>query len=184
MYAVSSFHHPHLHPPFPPFLTYKKITDVVDRLEERHPGIFGPSGGYSRAYSLCSMSWTLGMLLGPLLSGCMTFVPFLPSFAFFFSPLISNDNNNKNKLTNPLFSFEKKKLGLHQIIGYSNMESVLGESTLSPPFYSFPVPGGKKKKPNKQIRGRIKANQWTAGGCIAALCLCSAVIVLFFLKRK
>lgn len=50
----------------------KKKTVVVDTLEERHPGIFGPTGGYSRAYSVCSMSWTLGMLLGPLLSGCLS----------------------------------------------------------------------------------------------------------------
>lgn len=93
------------------------------------------------------MSWTLGMLLGPLLSGCMSL-----SLSLFspFSPLFDNDNNNK--LTNRLFLL-KKKLGLHQLIGYSNMESVLGESTnplLPPPLFFFPVQKKKFKRENKR----------------------------------
>lgn len=44
--------------------------DVVDELETSNPGIFGPHGGYSRACAISSMSWMLGMLLGPIISGC------------------------------------------------------------------------------------------------------------------
>lgn len=42
---------------------------TVDEIEARHPGIFGPHGGYSRALSISSMSWTLGSFVGPILSG-------------------------------------------------------------------------------------------------------------------
>ncbi|KAI9037141.1 putative MFS multidrug transporter [Aspergillus affinis] len=42
---------------------------TVDEIEARHPGIFGPHGGYSRALSIASMSWTLGSFVGPILSG-------------------------------------------------------------------------------------------------------------------
>lgn len=59
------------------FINFKKLV-IIETLEERHPGIFGPTGGFSRAYALGSMSWTLGMLLGPLLSGCTS--PFISLF--------------------------------------------------------------------------------------------------------
>lgn len=42
---------------------------TVDEIEARHPGIFGPHGGYSRALSIASMSWTLGSFVGPIISG-------------------------------------------------------------------------------------------------------------------
>ncbi|MCJ1260378.1 hypothetical protein MMC22_000238 [Lobaria immixta] len=43
---------------------------VVDELETSNPGIFGPHGGYSRVCATSSMSWSVGMLLGPIISGC------------------------------------------------------------------------------------------------------------------
>ena len=42
---------------------------TVDQLEKKNPGIFGPNGGYSRALSICSMGWTVGSFIGPILSG-------------------------------------------------------------------------------------------------------------------
>lgn len=108
------------------------------------------------------------MLLGPLLSGGMSL-----SLSLFspFSPLFDNDNNNK--LTNPLFLLQKK-LGLHQLIGYSNMESVLGESTnpLLPPLFFFPVQ-------KKNLRGRINANQRAGVYSCVMFMFCSACAFLF-----
>ncbi|KAE8347759.1 hypothetical protein BDV24DRAFT_121322 [Aspergillus arachidicola] len=49
-----------------------EATVTVDEIEARHPGIFGPNGGYSRALSLSSMSWTSGAFIGPILSGYLT----------------------------------------------------------------------------------------------------------------
>ncbi|KAE8382967.1 major facilitator superfamily domain-containing protein [Aspergillus bertholletiae] len=49
-----------------------EITCAVDDLESKHPGIFGPNGGYSRAYSLSNISFTMGLLVGPLVSGTLT----------------------------------------------------------------------------------------------------------------
>ncbi|KAL3476228.1 major facilitator superfamily domain-containing protein [Aspergillus californicus] len=46
-----------------------EATEAVDSLEERHPGIFGMYGGYSRAVAITSMSWTMGLLIGPILAG-------------------------------------------------------------------------------------------------------------------
>jgi MFS family permease len=43
--------------------------DAVDEIQGENPGIFGRNGGYSRAISVVSMSWTLGMFIGPILSG-------------------------------------------------------------------------------------------------------------------
>lgn len=43
--------------------------EAVDELEARHPGIFGPSGGYSRAMAATNMSWMAGLLTGPILTG-------------------------------------------------------------------------------------------------------------------
>ncbi|UDD57547.1 hypothetical protein AFCA_005049 [Aspergillus flavus] len=48
-----------------------EATEAVDKLEESHPGIFGKYGGYSRAVAITSMSWTMGLLLGPILAGFM-----------------------------------------------------------------------------------------------------------------
>lgn len=44
---------------------------AIDDMESRHPGIFGPNGGYSRAVSMSSMAWTMGLLVGPILSGVL-----------------------------------------------------------------------------------------------------------------
>jgi MFS family permease len=44
---------------------------VVTKLQETQPAIFGPNGGFSRAYSLTNMSWTFGMLIGPILAGSL-----------------------------------------------------------------------------------------------------------------
>lgn len=43
---------------------------VVEEIQIRYPGIFGPHGGSSRIYSLAAMSWTLGLLIGPIVPGC------------------------------------------------------------------------------------------------------------------
>ncbi|KAH2126094.1 hypothetical protein KXW66_004242 [Aspergillus fumigatus] len=48
-----------------------EATATIDEIEHRHPGIFGPHGGYSRAMSICSQSWTIGAFFGPILSGYM-----------------------------------------------------------------------------------------------------------------
>ncbi|KAE8324713.1 major facilitator superfamily domain-containing protein [Aspergillus sergii] len=55
-----------------------EATEAVDKLEESHPGIFGKYGGYSRAVAITSMSWTMGLLLGPILAGFM-----VERFAYF-----------------------------------------------------------------------------------------------------
>lgn len=47
-------------------------TLVIDGLEARTPGIFGPKGGYSRFLSLTSMLYPIGSLVGPLASGFLT----------------------------------------------------------------------------------------------------------------
>ncbi|PKX92268.1 MFS general substrate transporter [Aspergillus novofumigatus IBT 16806] len=46
-----------------------EATEAVDKLEECQPGIFGMYGGYSRAVAITSMSWTMGLLVGPILAG-------------------------------------------------------------------------------------------------------------------
>lgn len=46
-------------------------TAVVDELQSNNPGIFGSQGGYSRCYSLSNVSFTMGFLVGPLLSGAL-----------------------------------------------------------------------------------------------------------------
>ncbi|OKL58641.1 hypothetical protein UA08_06326 [Talaromyces atroroseus] len=48
-----------------------EITSVIREIQEANPGIFGPNGGYSRAYSLTNLSWNFGLLVGPLLSGSL-----------------------------------------------------------------------------------------------------------------
>ncbi|KAH8693551.1 putative MFS transporter [Talaromyces proteolyticus] len=49
-----------------------EMTTVIRDLQADNPEIFGPKGGYSRGYSLTNMSWTAGMLIGPVLSGWLT----------------------------------------------------------------------------------------------------------------
>ncbi|KAJ5964972.1 uncharacterized protein N7479_004848 [Penicillium vulpinum] len=46
-----------------------EATQAVDEIQAETPGIFGPNGGYSRAISISSISWTLGMFVGPIFSG-------------------------------------------------------------------------------------------------------------------
>ncbi|OOF92874.1 hypothetical protein ASPCADRAFT_210117 [Aspergillus carbonarius ITEM 5010] len=46
-----------------------EATVTIDEVEAKHPGIFGPNGGYSRALSVASMGWTLGAFIGPIVSG-------------------------------------------------------------------------------------------------------------------
>ncbi|KAI9695925.1 MAG: hypothetical protein M1836_006042 [Candelina mexicana] len=45
---------------------------VIENLEAESPGIFGPNGGYSRLFSLQSVIYTMGMLVGPEISGILT----------------------------------------------------------------------------------------------------------------
>jgi hypothetical protein len=47
-------------------------TGAVDDLKSSHPEIFGPNGGYSRCYSLSNVSFMMGLLVGPFLSGRLT----------------------------------------------------------------------------------------------------------------
>ncbi|KAJ6050320.1 hypothetical protein N7444_007036 [Penicillium canescens] len=49
-----------------------EAAQAVDEIQDATPGIFGPNGGYSRAISVVSVSWTLGMFFGPILSGYAT----------------------------------------------------------------------------------------------------------------
>ncbi|KAF7590848.1 hypothetical protein BBP40_002317 [Aspergillus hancockii] len=50
-------------------LGFLEATLTIDEMESREPGVFGPNGGHSRATSIGWMSWTLGMFLGPIVSG-------------------------------------------------------------------------------------------------------------------
>lgn len=52
-------------------LTCIFFAETVDELEDLHPGIFGPYGGYSRAVAVTNMSWMSGLLVGPILAGFM-----------------------------------------------------------------------------------------------------------------
>ncbi|KAJ6103111.1 hypothetical protein N7486_005538 [Penicillium sp. IBT 16267x] len=49
-----------------------EITCVVDDFEAKQPGILGRNGGYSHTYSLATMIYSLGLLIGTLLSGSLT----------------------------------------------------------------------------------------------------------------
>ncbi|CEJ58359.1 hypothetical protein PMG11_07018 [Penicillium brasilianum] len=44
---------------------------AIHRIELESPGIFGPNGGYARAAALSGMCFTVGLLIGPLLSGTL-----------------------------------------------------------------------------------------------------------------
>ena len=50
-------------------MDHNDFPEAVDEIEGKNPGIFGPNGGYSRAISVSSISWTMGMFVGPILSG-------------------------------------------------------------------------------------------------------------------
>ena len=52
-----------------PIYTECVLSDAVKDLQGNNPHVFGPNGGFSKAYSLCNMSWTFGMLIGPVLLG-------------------------------------------------------------------------------------------------------------------
>lgn len=52
-----------------PIYTEYVLLDAVKDLQGQNPHVFGPNGGFSKAYSLCNMSWTFGMLIGPVLLG-------------------------------------------------------------------------------------------------------------------
>ena len=54
-----------------PELRNPEIIGVIREIQTAKPGIFGPNGGYSRAYSLTNLSWNMGLLTGPLLSGSL-----------------------------------------------------------------------------------------------------------------
>ena len=44
----------------------------MKELEQERPGRFGPNGKLSSGYSMTNFCWTLGMLLGPILTGLIT----------------------------------------------------------------------------------------------------------------
>ncbi|PYH47054.1 MFS general substrate transporter [Aspergillus saccharolyticus JOP 1030-1] len=50
---------------------FLEATLTINDLEAKHPGIFGPNGGHSRAQSIAWMGWTIGMFLGPIVSGLL-----------------------------------------------------------------------------------------------------------------
>lgn len=59
-------------------------TLVIEEIEAQQPGIFGPNGGYSRLYSLGSMTFTLGTLIGPEVAGLMVdHIGYLEMSSFF-----------------------------------------------------------------------------------------------------
>jgi MFS family permease len=46
--------------------------DVMKKFEEERPGRFGPNSKLSSGYSICKICFTLGTLLGPVVTGFMT----------------------------------------------------------------------------------------------------------------
>ncbi|KAJ5662388.1 uncharacterized protein N7477_010004 [Penicillium maclennaniae] len=48
------------------------LKGAVDEAEEKQPGIFGPNGGYNRTYSISTLSFSVGLLVGSLFSGVLT----------------------------------------------------------------------------------------------------------------
>ncbi|KAJ5744469.1 hypothetical protein N7533_009339 [Penicillium manginii] len=49
-----------------------EITHVMKKFEEERPGRFGPNSKLSSGYSICKICFTLGTLLGPVVTGFMT----------------------------------------------------------------------------------------------------------------
>ncbi|MCJ1463352.1 hypothetical protein MMC07_001959 [Pseudocyphellaria aurata] len=97
---------------------------VIDEVETANPGIFGPYGGYSRVTAVSSMSWTTGMLLGPIISGCK----FPPPFPFNKGVSLSPGSNSNAK---------KKISDLRQQVGYFNMSTVFGIWCMISAFLAF-----------------------------------------------
>lgn len=42
---------------------------MVRELQAKDPNIFGPNGGTSRVYSMIDIAFSVGTMLGPLISG-------------------------------------------------------------------------------------------------------------------
>lgn len=50
----------------------KEISQVIESVEQAHPGVFGPKGATAQAYGLYNSAFALGLLIGPLLAGTLT----------------------------------------------------------------------------------------------------------------
>jgi MFS family permease len=48
---------------------FVEASDVVERYHQANPGLFGENGPYAQLYSLNSMAYSLGLAVGPLISG-------------------------------------------------------------------------------------------------------------------
>ncbi|KAI9368044.1 major facilitator superfamily domain-containing protein [Aspergillus egyptiacus] len=48
-----------------------ELTAVIKEYSAKNPNIFGPNGGYSRAYSICDVAAAVAMMLGPIISGSL-----------------------------------------------------------------------------------------------------------------
>lgn len=48
------------------------MADAVHEIEAEHPHILECDGAYAKAVQLSCLSWTLGLFLGPILSGFLT----------------------------------------------------------------------------------------------------------------
>lgn len=48
------------------------MADAVHEIEAEHPHILECDGAYARAVQLSRLSWSLGLFLGPILSGFLT----------------------------------------------------------------------------------------------------------------
>ncbi|KAJ5467233.1 hypothetical protein N7475_004985 [Penicillium sp. IBT 31633x] len=49
-----------------------ELAAVVKEKQEQKPGIFGPRGGFARIFSMTEVATTLGLIIGPILSGSLT----------------------------------------------------------------------------------------------------------------
>ncbi|KAJ5560333.1 Tetracycline resistance protein TetA/multidrug resistance protein MdtG [Penicillium frequentans] len=49
-----------------------ELTAVLKEKQEENPESFGPGGGFSRIFSMAEVASTLGLILGPILSGSLT----------------------------------------------------------------------------------------------------------------
>lgn len=45
---------------------------MLKEKQEENPESFGPGGGFSRIFSMAEVASTLGLILGPILSGSLT----------------------------------------------------------------------------------------------------------------
>ncbi|CAI7619681.1 unnamed protein product [Penicillium glandicola] len=48
-----------------------EMTRIIKDIQQIQPNIFGPNGGFSRAYGLTNMSGTFGMFIGPIIAGSL-----------------------------------------------------------------------------------------------------------------